>query len=236
MSEISIDDIPTHTPGHPPLPARPPILDVSMWTEKFCSMAAVLSTRFPEKAPEFFAYLASILRADRNFDDGRWVAYDRCYRREALAQKNLDWSVPNARLYNEAFTGRARVVPRCNYCLQEDHVAQSCPRNPNRPWFGWLPHGPDNRGLGPSRQPPPRGQPPAEPCRRYNAGTCRLAATACRYLHRCLECGGPHPRPQCPRGGSRGAARSRSPIQRQPPPNSYGPPGPYPAPVPPGPR
>ena len=92
MSEISIDDIPTHTPGHPPLPARPPILDVSMWTEKFCSMAAVLSTRFPEKAPEFFAYLASILRADRNFDDGRWVAYDRCYHREALAQKNLEVS------------------------------------------------------------------------------------------------------------------------------------------------
>ena len=130
----------------------------SMWTEKFCSMAAVLATRFPEKGPEFFAYLASILRAERNFDDGRWVAYDRCYRREALAQKNLDWSVPNARLYNEAFTGRARAVPRCSYCLQEDHVSQSCPRNPNRPWFGWLPQGPDNRGAGPSRPPPPRGQ------------------------------------------------------------------------------
>ena len=26
MSEISIDDIPAHTPGHPPLPARPPSL------------------------------------------------------------------------------------------------------------------------------------------------------------------------------------------------------------------
>ena len=99
----------------------------------------------------FFAYLASILRAERKFDDSRWVAYDRCYCREALSQKNLDWLVPNARLYNEAFTGRARTVPQCNYCLQEDHVAQSCPRNPNRPWFGWLSHGPNNRGLGPSR-------------------------------------------------------------------------------------
>ena len=220
----------------PPCRLGPPFWTYRCGRRNFAQWQPSCPPGSPRRRRSFFAYLASILRADRNFDDGRWVVYDRCYHREALAQKNLDWSVPNARLYNEAFTGRARAVPRCNYCLQEDHVAQSCLRNPNWPWFGWLPHGPDNRGLEPSRQPPPRGQPPAEPCRRYNAGTCRLAATACRYLHRCLECGGPHPRPQCPRGGSRGAARSRSPIQRQPPPHSYGPPGPYPAPVPPGPR
>ena len=46
-------------------------------------MAALLSSLFPEKAPELLAYQASIVRAERNFDDCRWVAYDRCFRREA---------------------------------------------------------------------------------------------------------------------------------------------------------
>jgi hypothetical protein len=133
MSEISLDDPLPPTPGQPPL-----LQNISVWVEKFSVMAALLVSRFPQKAPELFAYQASIIRAERNFDDRRWVAYDRCYRREALAQKNLDWSIPNARLYNEAFTGYARIIPRCSFCLQEDHLAQACPRNPNRPWFGWL--------------------------------------------------------------------------------------------------
>ena len=73
---------------------------------------------------------------ERNYE---WVAYDRQYRREALARKDLNWSVTDPRLYNEAFTGRARSIARCNYCLQDDHNEPQCPRNPNRPMFGWFP-------------------------------------------------------------------------------------------------
>ena len=144
-------------------------------------MAALLASRFPEKAPELFAYQASIVRAERNFDDRRWVAYDRCYRREALAQRNLDWSVPNARLYNEAFTGRARAIPRCSFCLQEDHVAQTCPRNPNRPWFGWLHDSHDQTAL-PHR--PASSRLPQSPdlCRRYNEGKCKLCQRAATHI------------------------------------------------------
>ena len=104
------------------------------------------------------------MRAERNFDGRRWVAYDWCYRREALAQKNLNWSVPNARLYNEAFTGYARSLPRCSFCLGEDHQAQVCPRNPHRPWFGWLQH-------------PVASHPPPPP-RRANRVRCRSAVAA----------------------------------------------------------
>ena len=50
-------------------------------------MAALLASSFPEKAPELFVYQASIVRAERNFDDHQCVAYDRCFRREALSQK-----------------------------------------------------------------------------------------------------------------------------------------------------
>ena len=215
MSDISLDDLPPHTPGQPPLPARPPIQNISVWIEKFSVMAALIASRFPEKAPELFAYQASIVRAERNFDDRRWVSYDRCYRREALALKNLDWSVPNARLYNEAFTGHARAVPRCSFCLQEDHLAQYCPRNPNRPWFGWLGDTSLQPSQSPNHQGSGRGAQSAECCRRFNDGRCKQSISMCRYAHRCADCGGPHPRLHCTRGGHQGgSARPRSPLAR----------------------
>jgi len=74
-------------------------------------MVALVVTRFPHKAPQLFAYQAAIARAERNYEAGRWVAYDRQFRREALMRQDLNWSVPDKRLYSEAFTGRARSIP-----------------------------------------------------------------------------------------------------------------------------
>jgi len=101
-------------------------------------MAAILVQRFPEKGPELWAYQATILRAAHNYEGANWVAYDRQYRRDMLAKKDLNWSVPNSRLYNEAFTGRARSIPRCQHCLSEDHYASNCPHNPNQLLVGWI--------------------------------------------------------------------------------------------------
>ncbi len=72
-------------------------------------MAGIL---IPEKAPELFAYLGIIIRAERNYQTGAWVAYDRQYRRKALARRDLNWST--------AFTGRAKTLPRCELCLNAD--------------------------------------------------------------------------------------------------------------------
>ena len=95
-------------------------------------MAALLATRFPHKAPELFGYLAMIVRAERNYEVERWVAYDRQFRRKALARKDLNWSALDPRLFSEAFTGRAKSIPRCSLCLPDDHLAQACPQNPDR--------------------------------------------------------------------------------------------------------
>ena len=148
-------------------------------------MAATLVTRFPEKVPELFAYQAIIVRAEHNYDPGCWVSYD--LRREALARKDLNWSVTDPRLYNEAFTGRARSIPRCNFCLQDDHTGQYCPKNPNRMWLNWSSEWPpwlvaSHAGNHP---PPPtlRQGPMAELCRRFNDGRCRQSK--CRYTHAC---------------------------------------------------
>ena len=209
MAEITLDEDVPSTPGRPAT-SRLPVTDISIWLEKFSIMAAIMCTRFPEKAPELLAYQASIIRAERNYEGKQWVAYDRQFRREALARKDLDWSVPDPRLYNEAFTGRARAIPRCSFCLQDDHGANACPHNPNRPMYGWSAELPSwlahqalaHHSTGPSAQ--------QEICRRFNEGRCRKAG--CRYRHACSGCQEPHLLVDCPqKGPSRAAARSRSP-------------------------
>ena len=171
MAEVSLDSEPVPVPGRPPPPGRTPVQDISQWIERFSLMAATLTTRFPEKAPEFFAYQATIVRAERNYEEGRWVAYDRQFRREALARRNLNWSATDPCLYNEAFTGRARAIPRCNYCLRDDHTTRECPQN--QQWEGTWPQGPPPWLAGANAAPSNRGA-PREVCRRYNQGKCRF--------------------------------------------------------------
>ncbi len=57
------------TPGRQFKPNQP-----SQWMERFATMAALLSQRFPTKAPELFAYLATFVRAERNYEAGCWAA------------------------------------------------------------------------------------------------------------------------------------------------------------------
>jgi hypothetical protein len=175
MSEITIDEDHTQTPGRLPSPPRPPIDDISIWMKRFSLMAAILATRFPDKAPELFAYQATIMRADQNYEGKRWVQYDRQFRREALSRKNLNWSVTNSRRY-ETFTGRARAIPRCSYCGKDDHGEATCSHNPNRPMLTFFP----NMATWPGYT-LPQYQPAVsdEVCRKYNEGRCKRQR--CKY-------------------------------------------------------
>ena len=235
MSELRADiwpddTVPTESSPGPRRPSKPPVTNVRTWLECYGRMAALLCTRFPEKAAELWAYQTSILHAAHAYEGANWVAYDRLYRREMLAKKDLNWSMPNPRLYSEAFTGRAKRHPQCRHCLSEDHPAASCPHNPNPPFVGWF-QSPPQVGLTPATptlQAPP-SRPPAEVCRSFNNNRCRFSR--CRFLHVCSECGGPHAVLYCPARpggptGRGGPPRFRSPSQSRP--NR---PQPYPAPA-----
>ena len=105
-----------------------------------------------------------------------------------LARKDLNWSTPDTHLYSEALTGRARSIPRCTYCLQDDHSSQHCPQNPDQLWVTW--HSGAAPWQGPSATLISRRS--SELCRRFNEGRCRLAA--CRFSHACR---GAHPAIAC---------------------------------------
>ena len=82
---------------------KPPVKDIKVWLECYARMAALLTMRFPEKAPELCAYQTTIMNAAYNYEGSNWVAYDRQFLRDRLARRDLNWSVPNSRLYSEAF-------------------------------------------------------------------------------------------------------------------------------------
>ena len=72
-------------------------------------------------------------KASRTFESAAWASYDMAFHRQATNRGSLDWDVVDAILYNEAFAGRAKTVPRCWYCLADTHPSQDCMHAPH-PW------------------------------------------------------------------------------------------------------
>ena len=163
MADVVREDAVPLVPGRP----TPAITNISTWMERYSIMVVAIATRFLEKAPDLFAYQATIIRNDRNYEVGRWVAYDRLFRRGALARTDLNWSIPDQSLYNMAFTGRAKLLPRCTRggpcgsilsCKPEQAVvrmAQPATCGQAAP-------------LRALTRPPPQAMPSSEVCRRYN--------------------------------------------------------------------
>ena len=82
-----------------------------------------------EKAPHFLLYLRTITKASRTFESSAWASYDMAYRCQAANRGSLDWGIVgivDPALYNEAFAGRAKLVPCCRYCLVDTHPSPEC--------------------------------------------------------------------------------------------------------------
>ena len=58
----------------PRRPGKPPVTNIRSWLECYGCMAAVLSTRFQEKAAELWAYQTTILHAAHAYEGANWVA------------------------------------------------------------------------------------------------------------------------------------------------------------------
>ena len=209
---------PTHSccPGSRRQSRRAPVQDILLWTECFSSLVAILGSAHPHHIADFMAYQRSIVRASRIFEGNAWVVYDRCYRRRAALSRDLNWSIQCTGLYNEAFTGRARTIPRCGHCLSENHSQADCPDMPQgQPAAQRQASVPliDSQAAPVQR---PRTFAPPSPasasyCRLFNQVLCR--SKRCRFQHLCNICSLPHPAQVCP---SR-SRRDRSPPTHRPP-------------------
>ena len=144
------------------------------------------------------------------------MTYDQQFRHKALAHKDLNWSVTDPRLYNEAFTSCARSINRCTFCLQDDHTNNYCPHNQNRSVFGWFPDMTSWPTVSPAANPSfPKFATSHEICRHYNDGRCKQMQ--CKYYHTCTcsGCQGANPLINCPLClANQTTERSHSPPRR----------------------
>ena len=120
---------PGQCPGSLPRPRKKPVTDILTWIECCSVMAAVVTSKYPEKAPQLFSYLRMIIRATQTFEGPAWVSYDSQFRRKAALLKSWDWGSIDLGLY-ECFTGRAKIKVLCKHCLSDAHNDQQCPLVP----------------------------------------------------------------------------------------------------------
>ena len=76
---------------HDRRPRRGLVTDISLWIECFATLAAVLSVRYPDKVPQFMAYMHTIVCASWNFEGPAWATYGMAFRRQAANWQSLDW-------------------------------------------------------------------------------------------------------------------------------------------------
>ena len=191
-------------------PRRGLVTDFALWTECYATLVAVLALRYPNKTPHFMAYLRTITRASRNFEGTAWAPYDMAYRRQAANQKSLDWATIDPALYNEAFTGWAKSIPRCRYCLPDTHKTHDCVFAPE-----------ERRGGSQQNQDRNHATGAVEICRLFNKPAGKPAGNQCkykfcRYAHVCAKCRrGAHPAAECANRQLPGSQpRSTSPAGR----------------------
>lgn len=159
-------------------------------------MVAILASAFLAKASHFFAYLCTIKKTSRTFESAAWASYNMAFCHQAANRGSLDWGVVDTALYNEASAGRAKVIPRCRYCLTDTHSSQECMHTP----LGGSTSRTDYLVAGRAGQALHRQSGQASRatsvniCRPFNSpGGSRCKFAHCRFAHLCMKCKHPHP-------------------------------------------
>ena len=199
--------------------------NIFQWLQCYSAMVGVLSRAYPHMVPDLMAYLATIVRCYRDFEDLHWAQYDRMYRRQAAITKDLRWGRIDSTLYSKCFAGKARRRSMCTYCLSDNHTSQECQDNPANISWPWVSHheantSQDTRFQGrmlPALEPPQFGPGRRGTCDLFNAaGGSRCAFNPCKFLHLCSECRGKHPRAACQAGRSGSGRGGRSTQPKRP--------------------
>ena len=200
---------------HSKRPGHSLVMDINAWTECYATMAAILTTVYPHKAPQFFAYLQPNTKASRTFESLVEATEDITYRCQVVNRGSLDWAAVYPAQYSEAFTGQAKLFARCKYCLDDTHISQECTNRREWSAVGRWSTGIHSISFRASYAPSTEGS--VEICRLLNspAGShCRFQQ--CQYVRVCSRCRRSHPVVKCA-GKNCQRGRPRSPSRLEPP-------------------
>ena len=106
---------------HAPHRKKSPVKDILTWVQCFASYVSVLAQPYPSKMPQLMAYMCTIIRIEKDFEDNAWQNYDM---RQAAITKSLEWGNIEPTLYSMAVTGHSKRRERC---FSPDHHTHACP-------------------------------------------------------------------------------------------------------------
>jgi len=90
-----------------------PVTDILVCIQCYSVLVSTLSLCYPDKVLELMAYMATIVRCQKDYDGPSWVLYDRAFWRRAEVTKDLNWLAVNTSLFNLCFGGRVRRRSIC---------------------------------------------------------------------------------------------------------------------------
>ena len=102
-----------------------PVTNILEWLQCFGLYVAILSQSEPERIPDLQGYQVLIIQASMEYDDNRWMGYDRVFRLKATSQKGISWSSIDTTLWNVAFSGKSKTG-RCSQCFSLTHSSAEC--------------------------------------------------------------------------------------------------------------
>ena len=81
------------------------VTNIVRWLQCFGIYLAVISRSAPHRTVDLLGYQNLIIQGCLNYQDGRWVVYDRQFRQKASATSVPEWSAIDTTLWNLAFSG-----------------------------------------------------------------------------------------------------------------------------------
>ena len=93
---------------------RREVPDLMSWLQCFSSYAVVVSSKFPDKARELWAYQATMISEFWRCEGGGWRHYGTAFRQHISSLESSDFSKINQGLYSTmflAYGGERAVLP-----------------------------------------------------------------------------------------------------------------------------
>ena len=190
---------PTHFTNRP---VRREIPDMLSWLQCFSLYAAVVASKYPEKAKELWAYQATLIGEARHCGGRGWLLYDSAFRQQITSFDAVDFSKINPSLYSTTFLAYGAGAKFCPECMMADHSQEECALHPSRSLPVVQMQEVRRGGREEPRLRPPDGHKRRAgrrgPCFQWNDGRC--THPYCRFEHVCSRCYGDHKRVTCKMG------------------------------------
>ena len=177
---------------------RREVPDMLSWLNCFSLYAAVITSKYPHKTRELWAYQAMMVSEQRRCGGRGWLLYDSGFRQQLSSVEAADFSKINQSLYTTTFLAYGGRGLYCPHCLASDHAQEDCALHPQRavPVVRFKETGCGMREDWRGRTPEPRRKRPRKgACFAWNDDRCTLLN--CRFEHVCSKCSGDHRRSQC---------------------------------------